>query len=64
MQNYVVRKFLNERKGKPADVIIKNGYQIHGSRIVDWDDVSLLVDADGLEMLVMMDAVSTIVAVG
>lgn len=58
----VMRSFLDSvsKSGTRVAVIIKNGYQLHG-RITNWDETSMLVDVDGIDRLVMLSAVSTII---
>lgn len=55
----ITRRFLAAHQDKQVDVIIKNGYQVH-CRLIGWDRWSLLVEVDGAEQLVLLDAVSTI----
>lgn len=58
----VMRDFLNPMKKKRTRVVIitKNGYQM-GGRIVAWDETAIRVDVDGIDRLVLMSAVSTII---
>lgn len=58
----VMRGFLSQIKETRIKVVVitKNGYQM-GGRITAWDETSIIVNVDGIDRLVMMSAVSTII---
>lgn len=58
----VMRGFLSQKKETRIKVVVitKNGYQM-GGRITAWDETSIIVNVDGIDRLVMMSAVSTII---
>lgn len=58
----VMRGFLDPMKDNRTRVVIimKNGYQM-GGRIIDWDESAMRVDVDGIDQLVMLSAMSTVI---
>lgn len=53
--------FLNKMKEQQAPLVIyiKNGFQVRG-RIIDLDDVAILVQGEGKEQLIYKHAISTV----
>lgn len=60
--NYVMRPYLDSLKANRTRVTIitKNGYQM-GGRIENTDECSILFNVEGINRLVMLSAVSTII---
>lgn len=54
-------QFLNRLKdeNRPITIVVTNGYQLKG-RIVDYDQFTILLDADGQHQLVYKANISTI----
>lgn len=54
--------FLNtaRRDGVPVSIYVTNGYLINGARVLSFDNYSMLVEANGKQMLIYKHAVSTI----
>lgn len=61
----VMRHFINAmvESGTPLKIITKNGYQMLGT-LAAWDSQALIVNVNGTQQLVLMEAVSTIIPVG
>lgn len=59
---HIMHRFLEPLTSRRTRVVIimKNGYQM-GGRIVEYDEASIRVDVDGIDRLVMVSAVSTII---
>ena len=51
--------FLADLSGQPVIVIMVNGFQFKG-RLLDSDQSTLLVEANGVEQLIYKTAVSTV----
>lgn len=54
--------FLNtaRRDGVPVSIYVTNGYLINSARVLSFDNYSMLVEANGKQMLIYKHAVSTI----
>ncbi len=54
--------FLNtaRRDEVPVSIYVTNGYLINGARVLSFDNYSMLVEANGKQMLIYKHAVSTI----
>ena len=56
----VIRIFLDTNVGKTIKVFTRNGYQLSG-RLDAWDIQAVLISVCGVDNLVLMDNVSTVI---
>lgn len=56
----VVRKFLDTCVGKTVKIFTRNGFQLAG-RLDAWDNQAMLISICGVDNLVMMANVSTVI---